>query len=34
MQAASFADVHLTSGFSFTPAAPEDTLFCIFGARP
>lgn len=33
LQEASFADVHLTSGFSFTPAAPEDTLFCIFGRR-
>lgn len=33
-QEAGFADVHLTSGFSFTPAAPEDTLFCIFGTRP
>jgi SAM-dependent methyltransferase len=34
LQAAGFADVHLTSGFSFTPAAAEDTLFCIFGTRP
>lgn len=34
LQQAGFADVHLTSGFSFTPAAPEDTLFCIFGTRP
>ncbi len=34
LQAAGFADVHLTSGFSFTPAAPEDTLFCIFATRP
>jgi SAM-dependent methyltransferase len=33
LQAAGFADVHLTSGFSFAPAAPEDTLFCIFGTR-
>jgi SAM-dependent methyltransferase len=34
LQAAGFADVHLTSGFSFTPAAAEDTLFCVFGTRP
>lgn len=34
LQQAGFADVHLTSGFSFTPAAVEDTLFCIFGTRP
>lgn len=33
LQAAGFVDVHLTSGFSFQPAAPEDTLFCIFGSR-
>lgn len=33
LQAAGFTDVHLTSGFSFTPAAAEDTLFCSFGTR-
>jgi SAM-dependent methyltransferase len=33
LQAAGFANVHLTSGFSFTPAVPDDTLFCIFGTR-
>ncbi len=33
LQEAGFADVHLTSGFSFAPAAQEDTLFCIFGTR-
>jgi hypothetical protein len=34
LQEAGFADVHLTSGFSFTPAVAEDTLFCVFGTRP
>ena len=34
LQAAGFSDVHLTSGFSFAPAQPDDTLFCIFGSRP
>jgi hypothetical protein len=34
LQEAGFADVHLTSGFTFTPAAVEDTLFCVFGTRP
>jgi ubiquinone/menaquinone biosynthesis C-methylase UbiE len=34
LQDAGFSDVHLTSGFSCTPAAPKDTLFCVFGTRP
>lgn len=34
LQQAGFADVHLTSGFSFAPAAAGDTLFCVFGTRP
>lgn len=32
-QAAGFVDVRVTSGFSFEPAAPTDTLFCLLGKR-
>jgi SAM-dependent methyltransferase len=31
---AGFTNVTATSGFSFEPAAPEDTLFCVVGTRP
>lgn len=33
LQEAGFTDVHLTSGFSFTPVTAEDKLFCVFGSR-
>jgi SAM-dependent methyltransferase len=31
---AGFTDVKATSGFTFEPASPEDTTFCVIGARP
>lgn len=33
LQAAGFSEVHLVSGFSFEPARPDDTLFCIIGRK-
>ena len=31
---AGFADLKLTSGFTFEPAAETDTTFCVIGSRP
>jgi len=31
---AGFAGVRLTSGFTETPASPDDRIFCVFGTRP
>ena len=33
-EAAGFVDVRLVHGFTFEPAAPDDTLFCVLGAKP
>jgi hypothetical protein len=30
---AGFTDVRATSGFTFEPARPEDTMFCVLGRR-
>jgi hypothetical protein len=34
LEAAGFADVRLTSGFTPAPATPADTLFCAVATRP
>jgi SAM-dependent methyltransferase len=33
-KAAGFGDVTVTSGFTFDPARPEDTTFCVIGKGP